>query len=65
MIMPVGGQSSFYTDWYQPACGAAGCQTYKWETFLTQEMPTWLQAKKGVSRPATRWWACRCRVVRP
>ncbi|BCO38313.1 esterase family protein [Mycobacterium heckeshornense] len=49
VIMPVGGQSSFYTDWYQPACGAAGCQTYKWETFLTQEMPTWLQAKKGVS----------------
>ncbi|EUA56414.1 antigen 85-C [Mycobacterium xenopi 4042] len=49
VIMPVGGQSSFYTDWYQPACGAAGCQTYKWETFLTQELPTWLQAKKGVS----------------
>jgi len=34
-VMPVGGQSSFYTDWYQPACGKAGCQTYKWETFLT------------------------------
>ena len=36
VIMPVGGQSSFYSDWYQPACGKAGCQTYKWETFLTQ-----------------------------
>ena len=37
--MPVGGQSSFYADWYQPACGKAGCLTYKWETFLTTELP--------------------------
>jgi diacylglycerol O-acyltransferase/trehalose O-mycolyltransferase len=49
VIMPVGGQSSFYSDWYQPACGSAGCQTYKWETFLTREMPAWLQANKQVS----------------
>ena len=35
VVMPVGGQSSFYTDWYSPACGKAGCSTYKWETFLT------------------------------
>ena len=25
VIMPVGGQSSFYSDWYKPACGKAGC----------------------------------------
>jgi diacylglycerol O-acyltransferase/trehalose O-mycolyltransferase len=49
VIMPVGGQSSFYTNWYQPACGAGGCQTYKWETFLTNELPQWLQANKGIS----------------
>ncbi|CAJ1510667.1 esterase family protein [[Mycobacterium] holstebronense] len=49
VIMPVGGQSSFYSDWYQPACGKAGCQTYKWETFLSRELPTWLQANKSVS----------------
>jgi diacylglycerol O-acyltransferase/trehalose O-mycolyltransferase len=49
VVMPVGGQSSFYTDWYQPACGKAGCQTYKWETFLTAELPQWLSAEKGVS----------------
>ena len=49
VIMPVGGQSSFYTDWYQPACGNDGCQTYKWETFLTAELPQWLSAEKGVS----------------
>ncbi|MCV7258670.1 diacylglycerol acyltransferase/mycolyltransferase Ag85C [Mycobacterium shimoidei] len=49
VIMPVGGQSSFYTDWYQPACGKAGCSTYKWETFVTRELPQYLQANKGVS----------------
>jgi diacylglycerol O-acyltransferase / trehalose O-mycolyltransferase len=49
IVMPVGGQSSFYTDWYQPACGNAGCQTYKWETFLTSELPQWLAANKDVS----------------
>src|SRR6478735_4847453 len=47
-IMPVGGQSSFYSDWYSPACGKAGCSTYKWETFLTQELPAYLAANKGV-----------------
>ena len=49
VVMPVGGQSSFYSDWYQPACGNSGCQTYKWETFLTSELPQWLAANKGVS----------------
>ncbi|WP_343600558.1 diacylglycerol acyltransferase/mycolyltransferase Ag85A [Mycobacterium sp.] len=48
VIMPVGGQSSFYTDWYSPACGKAGCQTYKWETFLTSELPQYLQANYQV-----------------
>ncbi|MCV7298583.1 esterase family protein [Mycobacterium barrassiae] len=49
IIMPVGGQSSFYSDWYKPACGKAGCQTYKWETFLTSELPQWLASERGVS----------------
>jgi len=48
VIMPVGGQSSFYSDWYKPACGKNGCQTYKWETFLTQELPAYLAANKAV-----------------
>ncbi|MUM32730.1 alpha/beta hydrolase family protein, partial [Mycolicibacterium sp. CBMA 361] len=48
VIMPVGGQSSFYSDWYRPACGKAGCSTYKWETFLTSELPQWLQANREV-----------------
>jgi diacylglycerol O-acyltransferase/trehalose O-mycolyltransferase len=48
VVMPVGGQSSFYTDWYQPATGSNGSETYKWETFLTQELPEWLAANRGV-----------------
>ena len=46
--MPVGGQSSFYSNWYKPACGNNGCLTYNWETFLTQELPAYLAANKGV-----------------
>jgi diacylglycerol O-acyltransferase/trehalose O-mycolyltransferase len=48
VIMPVGGQSSFYSDWYKPACGKQGCLTYKWETFLTSELPQWLAANRQV-----------------
>jgi len=48
MVMPVGGQSSFYSDWYKPACGKSGCSTYKWETFLTQELPAYLASEKQV-----------------
>ncbi|MGV0633456.1 alpha/beta hydrolase family protein [Mycolicibacillus trivialis] len=50
VIMPVGGQSSFYADWYKPACGKAGCTTYKWETFLTSELPQFLASQYGVSQ---------------
>ncbi len=49
VIMPVGGQSSFYSNWYQPSSGNGQNYTYKWETFLTQEMPARLQANKQVS----------------
>lgn len=35
VILPVGGEASFYTDWNQPDNG----KNYKWETFLTQELP--------------------------
>jgi diacylglycerol O-acyltransferase / trehalose O-mycolyltransferase len=49
VVAPVGGMSSFYTDWYRPAVGNGTTQTYKWETFLTSELPAWLAANKGVS----------------
>src|SRR5947209_11125604 len=48
VVMPVGVQSSFDSDWYKPACGKAGCTTYKWETFLTSELPQCLSANKQV-----------------
>lgn len=48
-VMPVGGQSSFYTDWYSPSSFNNQTYTYKWETFLTQELPMWLAANKQVS----------------
>jgi diacylglycerol O-acyltransferase / trehalose O-mycolyltransferase len=48
IVMPVGGMSSFYTDWYRPAVGNGGTYTYKWETFLTDELPGWLSANKGI-----------------
>ena len=35
VVLPVGGQSSFYSDWQQPDNG----KFYKWETFLTRELP--------------------------
>ncbi len=49
VVMPVGGTSSFYTDWYRPAVGNGTTQTYKWETFLTSELPAWLSANRGIS----------------
>jgi diacylglycerol O-acyltransferase/trehalose O-mycolyltransferase len=49
IVMPVGGQSSFYADWYAPARNNAGPPlTYKWETFLSSELPGWLQANRDV-----------------
>ena len=49
VVMPVGGMSSFYTNWNSPAVGNGTTQTYNWETFLTSELPAYLSANKGVS----------------
>ncbi|MDT5071231.1 MAG: diacylglycerol O-acyltransferase / trehalose O-mycolyltransferase [Mycobacterium sp.] len=49
VVMPVGGQSSFYTDWYSPSSFNDQTYTYKWETFLTQELPAYLASTKQVS----------------
>src|SRR3954468_2411352 len=49
VVMPVGGQSSFYTDWYSPSSFNNQTYTYKWETFLTAELPAWLSTNKAVS----------------
>lgn len=34
VILPVGGESSFYSDWQRPNNG----KNYKWESFLTKEL---------------------------
>lgn len=49
MVMPVGGASQFYTDWVGPWTGANGPAKPRWETFLTAELPGYLQANFGVS----------------
>lgn len=49
VVMPVGGESSFYQDWYSPSNTNGQKFTYKWETFLTKELPDFL-AGYGVSR---------------
>jgi diacylglycerol O-acyltransferase / trehalose O-mycolyltransferase len=49
LALPVGGQSSFYTDWYQPSKGNGQAYTYKWETFLSRELPQWLAANRSVA----------------
>jgi diacylglycerol O-acyltransferase/trehalose O-mycolyltransferase len=41
VVAPVGGRSSFYSDWY----GSANGQTYKWATFLTSELPNYLSGR--------------------
>ena len=49
VVMPVGGQSSFYSDWYSPSSFNNQGYTYKWETFLTSELPLWLATNKQIS----------------
>ncbi|MEU0540690.1 alpha/beta hydrolase-fold protein [Nocardia sp. NPDC005978] len=50
VVLPIGGQSSFYTDWLQPDNG----HNYKWETFLTKELPPLLESQ---------WRATNARAV--
>lgn len=49
VVMPVGGMSSFYTNWQGPAVGNGTSYNYQWETFLTSELPAYLAANKGIS----------------
>lgn len=49
LVMPVGGETSFYTDWIRPSSTNKQKYTYKWETFLTKELPGYLYRRFGVS----------------
>ena len=50
VVMPIGGAASFYTDWIAPSNFNGQDYTYKWETFLTKELPPVLNAEKGVNQ---------------
>ncbi|NLG55190.1 MAG: esterase family protein [Rhodococcus sp.] len=49
VVMPVGGQSSFYSDWVAPSNTNGQKVTYKWETFLTKNLPNALRNELGFS----------------
>jgi diacylglycerol O-acyltransferase/trehalose O-mycolyltransferase len=47
VVEPVGGESSFYSDWYAPSNFNGQRTTYKWETFLTQDLRNALRDRLG------------------
>ncbi|MBB1056593.1 esterase family protein [Dietzia sp. B19] len=49
LVMPVGGQVSFYSDWDRPINLGGRLLEYKWETFLTSELPGYLAEHFGVN----------------
>lgn len=51
LVMPVGGAGSFYADWAGPATyDLSNPVDYQWETFLTSELPGYLERQFGVAR---------------
>ena len=50
LVMPVGGQVSFYSNWQRPVDINGQQYNYQWETFLTEELPGYLQNEFGVRR---------------
>lgn len=48
VVLPVGGESSFYSDWLEPDKG----KNYQWETFLTEELPPILKGEWRVNDTA-------------
>lgn len=50
LVAPASGDASFYTNWMAPAVTTAGIKNHQWETFLTAELPAYLEQHFGVSR---------------
>ena len=50
LVIPGGGTASFYTNWNQPSKSFNGPFNYQWETFLTEELPVYLEQQFGISR---------------
>ncbi|MFT4042508.1 MAG: alpha/beta hydrolase family protein [Gordonia sp. (in: high G+C Gram-positive bacteria)] len=42
VVMPIGGQSSFYADWNDPSWTARQVHPYRWESVLTGSLPKFL-----------------------
>ncbi|MFI9505301.1 alpha/beta hydrolase [Nocardia sp. NPDC052566] len=42
VVLPVGGEGSYYTDWQRPDPGLGGM--LRWESFLTEELPPLIDA---------------------
>ncbi|WP_425394538.1 alpha/beta hydrolase [Aldersonia kunmingensis] len=47
VVMPVGGESSFYSDWNAPSNFNGQRVTYKWETFITRDLRFALRDRLG------------------
>ncbi|MFC9994608.1 alpha/beta hydrolase [Nocardia sp. NPDC127526] len=47
VVMPVGGQSSFYSDWLETSNTNGQTVRYEWETFLTRDLRNALAARLG------------------
>ncbi|NNH74070.1 esterase family protein [Nocardia uniformis] len=47
VVMPVGGQSSFYSDWVAPSNTNGQAAPYAWETFLTRDLRNALTDRLG------------------
>lgn len=52
LVMPTGGESSFYADWAAASSTNRQARPYRWETFLTAELPAFL-ARYGIDRHRT------------
>lgn len=50
LVMPVGGAGSFYTNWSGAPKNGDPTLSYQWETFLTSELPAYLETHFGVAR---------------
>src|SRR5699024_12196454 len=50
VVMPIGGQSSWYADWNAPSAINGQDYTYKWETFIGVELPNYLANVHHVAR---------------
>ncbi|MBB5913655.1 diacylglycerol O-acyltransferase/trehalose O-mycolyltransferase [Nocardia transvalensis] len=47
VVMPIGGQSSFYSDWDAPSNTNGQAVAYGWETFLTRDLRAALRDRLG------------------